>query len=78
MDYSTKYGLGYTLSNGYMGVYFNDSTITAIDSKKQRYFYINDPAHNEKVEVYNEPNLPTDYNFTKKKMLLFKFKSHLN
>ena len=26
VDYSTKYGLGYSLSNGTTGVYFNDNT----------------------------------------------------
>ena len=26
VDYSSKYGLGYLLSNGAVGVYFNDST----------------------------------------------------
>ena len=26
VDYSTKYGLGYHLSNGTTGVFFNDST----------------------------------------------------
>jgi hypothetical protein len=26
VDYSSKYGLGYILSNGYYGVYFNDSS----------------------------------------------------
>jgi len=26
VDYSSKYGLGYVLSNGSTGVYFNDST----------------------------------------------------
>jgi len=26
VDYSTKYGLGYLLSNGATGVFFNDST----------------------------------------------------
>jgi len=26
IDYSSKYGIGYTLSNGMIGVYFNDST----------------------------------------------------
>ena len=26
VDYSSKYGLGYLLSNGSTGVYFNDST----------------------------------------------------
>lgn len=27
VDYSTKYGLGYYLSNGNYGVYFNDSSL---------------------------------------------------
>ena len=26
IDYSSKYGIGYFLSNGSFGVYFNDST----------------------------------------------------
>ena len=26
VDYSNKYGLGYLLNNGYIGVYFNDTT----------------------------------------------------
>ena len=26
VDYSSKYGLGYLLSNGYSGVFFNDCT----------------------------------------------------
>ena len=26
VDYSAKYGLGYTLSNGSCGVYFNDNS----------------------------------------------------
>lgn len=26
IDYSSKYGIGYALSNGTIGVYFNDST----------------------------------------------------
>ena len=26
IDYSNKYGLGYQLTNGCIGVYFNDST----------------------------------------------------
>lgn len=26
VDYSSKYGLGYTLSNGTCGVYFNDNS----------------------------------------------------
>ena len=33
VDYSTKYGLGYMLSNGNYGVYFNDSSLLFFDSK---------------------------------------------
>lgn len=31
VDYSTKYGLGYLLSNGSSGVFFNDSTKIILD-----------------------------------------------
>ena len=33
VDYSSKYGLGYLLSNGQVGVYFNDSTKIIFDVK---------------------------------------------
>ena len=33
VDYSTKYGLGYTLSNGSCGVYFNDNSKMLRDAK---------------------------------------------
>ena len=33
VDYSTKYGLGYLLSNGATGVFFNDSTKIVLDVK---------------------------------------------
>lgn len=31
VDYSTKYGLGYSLSNGSAGVFFNDNTKIILD-----------------------------------------------
>jgi polo-like kinase 1 len=31
VDYSSKYGLGYLLSNGATGVFFNDSTKILLD-----------------------------------------------
>ena len=37
MDYSSKYGLGYLLSNGSTGVFFNDST-KIISNPKYAYF----------------------------------------
>lgn len=33
VDYSSKYGLGYLLSNGATGVFFNDSTKIVLDPK---------------------------------------------
>jgi polo-like kinase 1 len=31
VDYSSKYGLGYLLSNSFTGVFFNDSTKMILD-----------------------------------------------
>ncbi|MCB0368663.1 MAG: hypothetical protein KDD45_04250 [Bdellovibrionales bacterium] len=39
VDYSSKYGLGYLLSDGTTGIYFNDATKMVLDSTG-RYFYI--------------------------------------
>ena len=38
VDYSSKYGLGYMLTNGATGVFFNDSTKIILDSKGQYAF----------------------------------------
>jgi polo-like kinase 1 len=32
VDYSSKYGLGYLMSNGMVGVFFNDSTKIVLDA----------------------------------------------
>lgn len=40
VDYSTKYGLGYLLSDGSTGVYFNDSTKMILDAKGTTIDYI--------------------------------------
>ena len=40
MDYSTKYGLGYLLSDGSTGVYFNDSTKMILDAAGANVDYI--------------------------------------
>jgi polo-like kinase 1 len=40
VDYSSKYGLGYILSNGAAGVFFNDSTKIILDIKGQKFNYI--------------------------------------
>lgn len=40
VDYSTKYGLGYLLSDGSTGVYFNDSTKMILNSNDTMVDYI--------------------------------------
>ena len=50
VDYSTKYGLGYLLSDQSAGVFFNDSTkIVAEDKGACFYYYERKPiSNNEK------------------------------
>jgi polo-like kinase 1 len=40
VDYSTKYGLGYLLTDGSTGVYFNDSTKIILDKAGETFEYI--------------------------------------
>ena len=41
VDYSSKYGLGYLLSDGTTGIYFNDATKMVLDQTGQySFFYI--------------------------------------
>jgi len=44
VDYSTKYGLGYLLSDGSTGVYFNDSTKIIVDKNGENFEYIEKKA----------------------------------
>jgi hypothetical protein len=40
VDYSSKYGLGYLLSNNATGVFFNDSTKIILDPKGHNFDYM--------------------------------------
>jgi len=77
VDYSSKYGLGYLLSNGNTGVFFNDSTKIILDSKGNRFEYLErKPA--DKQDVVSSYTL-TDYpkELQKKVTLLQHFRSYL-
>ena len=39
VDYSTKYGLGYLLSDNSAGVFFNDSTKIVAEEKATVFYY---------------------------------------
>lgn len=80
VDYSSKYGLGYLLSDMSAGVFFNDSTKIVSESSGSQFYYYERKAiaANEKQDVmsqYSFSNFPQD--LQKKVTLLQHFKSYL-
>ena len=77
VDYSSKYGLGYTLSNGATGVFFNDSTKIVLGSAGYRFKYF-ERKGTDKQDVCSA-YLLTDYpkELQKKITLLQHFRSYL-
>ena len=78
VDYSSKYGLGYLLSNGFSGVYFNDSSKIILNPNTKDFFYIErkGPERQEVVNIHNLDNYPKD--LQKKVTLLQHFKNYLD
>lgn len=79
IDYSNKYGLGYQLRDGSVGVYFNDSTtiILAADGFHFEYLYY-DKVYNRTLmhrKAYNLETYPKD--LLKKVTLLNHFKGYM-
>ena len=77
VDYSSKYGLGYLLSNGAIGVFFNDSTKIVLDPKGSSIEYI-ERRSSDKQDVSTKHTL-SDYpkELQKKVTLLQHFRSYL-
>jgi polo-like kinase 1 len=77
VDYSSKYGLGYLLSNGYTGVFFNDSSKIILDPKTFTFNYI-ERRNSDKQEIVTTHSL-SDYpkEQQKKVTLLQHFRSYL-
>jgi len=77
VDYSSKYGMGYLLSNGATGVFFNDSTKIILDSRAMKFDYIQRQPHDkqELVNTYTLTDFPKD--LQKKVTLLQHFRSYL-
>jgi len=74
-DYSSKYGLGYVLSNGAVGVCFNDGT-KLIASNKENFEYIVRRSSDKKevIQKYNSTNYPQDIH--KKLLVQAHFRKH--
>jgi polo-like kinase 1 len=77
VDYSTKYGLGYLLSNGSSGVFFNDCTKIILDPSKESFEYIERRSSDrtDVVVAYSLNSYPR--NLHKKVTLLQHFRSYL-
>ena len=77
VDYSSKYGLGYLLSNGFSGVFFNDSSKIILNPVTNTFNYI-ERRMTDKQEVIGTHNI-NDYpkDLQKKVTLLQHFKNYL-
>ena len=77
MDYSSKYGLGYLLSNGNCGVFFNDCTKIILDPTKKYFEYLERIPNRkrDKLTAWTLSNYPKYLN--KKVTLLLHFRSYL-
>lgn len=77
VDYSSKYGLGYLLSNGSTGVFFNDSTKILLSPTGDKFKYLERKGP-DRQDVVTE-HLLTEYpkELQKKVTLLQHFRSYL-
>jgi polo-like kinase 1 len=77
VDYQTKYGVGYLLSDDSAGVFFNDCTKIILDTKKDYFEYIEkgDGGKDHVVSGYFLRSFPKE--LKKKVTLLEHFRSHL-
>ena len=75
LDYSSRYGVGYLMSNFSVGVIFNDSTRIILGPNETTFQYISNTAFGESINTFNTDEFPADIH--KKVMLLQLFKKQL-
>ncbi|KAK9453786.1 kinase-like domain-containing protein [Dipodascopsis uninucleata] len=77
VDYSNKYGLGYQLSDGSSGVYFNDSTTIVMASNEKVFDYIINTSNRSIVERqrYTVDSYPME--LSKKLYLVRHFRAYM-
>ena len=77
LNYNDKFGIGYILNNGDIGVYYRDKTILLLNANKDKYLYVN---KEEQIIKYNIDDIPEVFN-NKIKILngfIKYFKKHIN
>ena len=75
LDYSSRYGVGYVLSNDSVGVIFNDSTKIIMSPDHEEFQYISSSKLVDVVSTHTFIDYPTEIN--KKVMLLQLFQKQL-
>lgn len=73
VDYSNKYGLGYMLSNGVVGVFFNDFTKIAMYVGGENFIYVpynKNDVYNSNAEFHSFSDFPASL---QKKVTLLKY-----
>lgn len=78
VDYSSKYGIGYLLTTGYVGVVFNDATKVVSSPDGTTFWYIERKGedHKEAMDFYTSSTFPAA--LQKKVTLLHHFRSYLH
>ena len=77
VDYSSKYGLGYLLSNGNVGVFFNDCTKIIYDTRRDIFEYL-ERKNNDRLDLLTSWTLKVyPKELHKKVTLLLHFRSYL-
>lgn len=78
VDFTSKYGLGYKLSNNSYGVLFNDSTKIILDPNHFHFDYIQRGSHSSEDEVMHLDFFNYPKTLHKKVILMQHFKSYLD
>ena len=77
VDYSSKYGLGYLLSNNFSGVFFNDSSKIILNPSTKQFFYIERRTSDKQEIIYSHTLDDYPKDLQKKVTLLNHFKNYL-
>ena len=77
VDYSSKYGLGYLLSNGFSGVFFNDSSKIILNPETKVFFYIERRSSDRQEVIVTHKIDEYPKELQKKVTLLQHFKNYL-
>ena len=77
VDYSQKYGLGYLLSNGAAGVFFNDSTKIILQPGVESFDYLERRVSDKQEIIHRHTLRNYPHDIHKKVTLLQHFKSYL-